>query len=613
MERQYQIITGKENYIIKDNIDQGLSKNIYLVEGESSKKFYSMRVFREQQHQEQSQSKVYQEKELTFVNDCINNRIKEHENILNFVDYIHNKDSNQHFLIQEYCEAGSLFEFILKSKMIPQTQQIQICLQISKGLEWLHSQNIIHRDLKPESILLTKRDERFIFKITDFGYSCFAQNQLQSIIGTINYMAPEILSQKPYDKTVDIWALGLIMYEVAYRKQLFQQKTVQQTAQMILSFQSLDEQQHSQNELFQVIRQCLIPDINTRLTIDKIVELLQKIYDEKILQEKQQNEQYSENREVDSFQQFDREFSNIYNEMNGYDNSKQEQKIVKRLTISQFNQFISKLGSIKYAAPQQKGFFQKLKGSVLTPFKMNEYAFQLVCNDLQKFYCNLFHFVLCGKLLGCLQEFYNVAENLFQDNLADSFQEWVMKLIQESSEIDQSIKKDQFQTLYYALSQIANIRDIYFRINTYLGWIEDSQYLQQSTKLAQIMYERMQQQDSKLFLPDTQVQIIKQDIVSGIILSTQGGLYDCFVFEENNQQTIIMQVAYLSAIQSIELQSKQKEKQIQELILQFKKYIINEGFFKQAQQIVEKFKNKTLQIYDNLKSISNQNKTQEIQ
>ncbi|KAL4504223.1 hypothetical protein ABPG72_021061 [Tetrahymena utriculariae] len=596
MQKQQQNISGKEQYKVIGLISQGLSKNTYLVEGEKSKQRFSMRIFGEQSL-DPTQSEIYYQKEIKFINDCINKTINNHDNILNFIDYVYIPEQNEHFLIQEYCEGGSLFNFILKQKNIPQINQIEICLQISKGLQWLHSQNIIHRDLKPESILLTQRNQNCLFKITDFGYSCFAQNQLQSIIGTINYMAPEVLSQNPYSKTVDIWAIGLIMYEIAYRKQLFQSKTVQQTAQLILQFQSLDDQEHQQNDLYQVIKQCLNPDINVRLTIDNVVEMLQQMYNNKIEQAKQQNETMRDSQE-DNIQEFNQQFSQTYNEVF----NKNEQNVIKhQLTVAQFQQFTKKLGSIKDIAPQQKGFLQKLslKGNLITPFKINSDYLSLTCQNREKFYCNLFHFILCGKLLGALQQLDSKTQQLFQDSLADPFQEWVMKLIKESLEIDQSIKKDQFKTLYLALSQIANIRDIYFRVNTYLGWLQDDQYLQQSTKLAQFMYERMQQQQQpNNFLPETQVQIIYQDITSALILSSKGGLYDCFIFQESQQWTIIMQATYLNAIQQIEWQSKYKQQEIQDLILLFKKHIINEGFFKQTKQIIDKFTSKTLGMID---------------
>ncbi|EAR96109.2 Serine/Threonine kinase domain protein (macronuclear) [Tetrahymena thermophila SB210] len=597
MQQQIQNIIGKQEYKVLGLISQGLSKQTYLVEGEKSKERFSMKVFREQ-NADSTQSKIYYEKEIKFINDCINQKIQHHENILNFIDFIPKPESNENFLIQEYCEAGSLFNYILNQKSMAQIIQIQICLQIAKGLQWLHSQDIIHRDLKPDSILFTKRNGNHVFKITDFGYSCIGQNQLQSIIGTINYIAPEILSQQSYSKTVDIWALGLTMYEIAYRKQLFQQKTVQQTAQMILSFKCLDDHGHSQNDLFQVIKECLNPDTEARIKIDQVVEILQRMYENQILLAKQKNVQMRDS-QVDDISEFNSQFSQYKNEIDNQNNLEQESKIINhQITIQEFQQFIKKFGFAIEVSPQQKGFLKKLLQSKIAPFKMNVDHFSLVCNDKQKFYCNLFHFITCGKLLGCLQQHYRISGQLFQENYADSFQEWVMKLIEESSEVDKSIKKDQFKTLYLALSQIANVRDIYFRLNTYLNWLEDDSYLQQSIKLAEIMYERMQQQESKNFLPATQIQIIKQDYTSGLILSCQGGLYDCFIFEEGHQQTIIMQAAYLNAIQCIEWQSQQQQKEIQDLIFKFKKTIINQGILKETKLLYDRFKKRTIEFID---------------
>ena len=94
-------------------------------------------------------------------------------------------------------------------------------MDIAYGLRFLHSKNIIHRDVKPENILMTA-DYRI--KLADFGVSkmvneCFTQ--AHTSIGTLTYMSPEVYLHRPYNKKCDIWALGLILYEVAMMKYPF--------------------------------------------------------------------------------------------------------------------------------------------------------------------------------------------------------------------------------------------------------------------------------------------------------------------------------------------------------------------------------------------------------
>lgn len=96
--------------------------------------------------------------------------------------------------------------------------------QIAEGLEYLHSKNIIHRDIKPSNILINSihsynNEEILEFKICDFSLSYKLSDEdtfiESSIVGTPFYMAPEIVSKSKYNKTVDIWGLGVTVYEVS--------------------------------------------------------------------------------------------------------------------------------------------------------------------------------------------------------------------------------------------------------------------------------------------------------------------------------------------------------------------------------------------------------------
>ncbi len=82
-----------------------------------------------------------------------------------------------------------------------------------KGIKYLHQNNIMHRDLKPENILLNKKME---IKICDFGTSkSFNKDELRkTFCGTYEYMAPEVFFSKSQTKKTDIWALGILMYEM---------------------------------------------------------------------------------------------------------------------------------------------------------------------------------------------------------------------------------------------------------------------------------------------------------------------------------------------------------------------------------------------------------------
>lgn len=86
--------------------------------------------------------------------------------------------------------------------------------QIASGVKYLHKYGIVHRDLKPDNIMVTQKNNFGIIKIMDFGLSKIASSQekLKGGFGTLSYVAPEILVRDPYNKEVDIWSLGIILF-----------------------------------------------------------------------------------------------------------------------------------------------------------------------------------------------------------------------------------------------------------------------------------------------------------------------------------------------------------------------------------------------------------------
>merc|ERR1712100_386745 len=115
--------------------------------------------------------------------------------------------------------GGSLFAQ-LHQKCIPLSRptQVSIALQIARGVFFLHSSGVIHRDLKSPNILMNENCT--IAKVVDFGLSKTkaAQSLLVTHVGTPEYMAPEVMQGRPYSFSADVFAVGLIIYEVIVRK-----------------------------------------------------------------------------------------------------------------------------------------------------------------------------------------------------------------------------------------------------------------------------------------------------------------------------------------------------------------------------------------------------------
>ena len=138
-------------------------------------------------------------------------RVLNHENIIRMFDYF---ETDREFCVVTEFAQGELFEILEDDGSLPEVEIQQIAKQMVNALKYLHDQRIIHRDIKPQNILIGGNGT---IKLCDFGFArSMSVNTivLTSIKGTPLYMAPELVKEKPYDHTVDLWSLGVILYEL---------------------------------------------------------------------------------------------------------------------------------------------------------------------------------------------------------------------------------------------------------------------------------------------------------------------------------------------------------------------------------------------------------------
>ncbi|XP_075642045.1 serine/threonine-protein kinase 52-like [Castanea sativa] len=119
-------------------------------------------------------------------------------------------------VVVEYLPGGTLKKFLIRNvrKKLAFKVVIQIALDLSRGLGYLHSKKIVHRDVKTENMLL---DSQRTLKIADFGVARVeAQNpkDMTGETGTLGYMAPEVLDGKPYNRKCDVYSFGICLWEI---------------------------------------------------------------------------------------------------------------------------------------------------------------------------------------------------------------------------------------------------------------------------------------------------------------------------------------------------------------------------------------------------------------
>ncbi|XP_035828028.1 serine/threonine-protein kinase 36 [Aplysia californica] len=154
-----------------------------------------------------------------------------HTNIIELLDSF---DTDKEVVVVTDCAEGELFQILEDDASLPEEQVRVIASQLVSALYYLHSHRILHRDMKPQNILLGKGG---VIKLCDFGFARGMSTNtmvLTSIKGTPLYMSPELVEEKPYDHTADLWALGCILYELFAGTPPFYTNSIFQLVNMII-------------------------------------------------------------------------------------------------------------------------------------------------------------------------------------------------------------------------------------------------------------------------------------------------------------------------------------------------------------------------------------------
>ncbi|XP_020285583.1 serine/threonine-protein kinase ULK3 [Pseudomyrmex gracilis] len=143
-------------------------------------------------------------------------------------------DEGNIYIVMEYCDGGDLSSFIKKKHKLPENICRRFLQQLALALRYLREHNVCHMDLKPQNLLLMRKPQ-LVLKVGDFGFAQYfsASEHKVTIRGSPLYMAPEMLLKHKYDARVDLWSVGVIMYECLFGKAPYSSSSFQELAEKI--------------------------------------------------------------------------------------------------------------------------------------------------------------------------------------------------------------------------------------------------------------------------------------------------------------------------------------------------------------------------------------------
>lgn len=211
------------DFQIMRTLGTGSFGRVHLVRSAHNGRYYAIKVLKKAQ--------IIRMKQIEHTNDERRMlKLVEHPFLIRMWGTF--QDSRNLFMVMDYIEGGELFSLLRKSQRFPNPVAKFYAAEVTLALEYLHSHNIIYRDLKPENILLDRNGH---IKITDFGFAKEVTTVTWTLCGTPDYIAPEVITTKPYNKSVDWWSLGILIFEMLAGYTPFYDSTPMKTYQKILA------------------------------------------------------------------------------------------------------------------------------------------------------------------------------------------------------------------------------------------------------------------------------------------------------------------------------------------------------------------------------------------
>eukprot|EP00937_MAST-01D_sp_MAST-1D-sp2_P005104 g5104.t1 len=193
-----------DDFDIGKKLGDGKFGNVYLAREKKTKYVVALKVLKKAQLEKANV--VHQlQREIEIQSHL------RHRNILRLYGYFY--DADRIYLILEYALGGELYKQLQKSDNgLDEKTAAKYTFEVAQALHYCHTKHVIHRDVKPENLLVGSDDR---IKIADFGWSVHtAASRRKTMCGTLDYLPPEMVKGRGHNFQVDVWSVGVLLYEL---------------------------------------------------------------------------------------------------------------------------------------------------------------------------------------------------------------------------------------------------------------------------------------------------------------------------------------------------------------------------------------------------------------
>ena len=193
--------------IFPKQLGTGSFGRVFLVSHNETKELFALKTI-----EKRKIMTTYGKLDIIYSEINIHSKLS-HQNIIKLYNMY--EDDETINIIMENAPNGNLYQLIKKEKNgFSESKAFDYFIQVINAVYYLHSNHIIHRDIKPENLLLCEDNK---LKLCDFGWAKeLSLENRSTFCGTMEYMAPEIVGSENYDYSVDIWSLGILLYELLF-------------------------------------------------------------------------------------------------------------------------------------------------------------------------------------------------------------------------------------------------------------------------------------------------------------------------------------------------------------------------------------------------------------